>query len=562
MHSWSRANSPAQRLRPSGNRDQIRVDNWSLGAYNWTPMAKRVVRRSTVPASTDATGDSLATQTLDRTRPRGISTPSEEITQFAGGSNTFDETGGRSGEGLVSGQTPTPRTGTRTFGSAAPPSIQAVTEGRRAGGPPNKDQVGPPKPLGPGEIPPEQRAARDAGEAFGFGQLGPQTTPGTPGRRETFKDRRRGENLESLAGSIDEEGVATPPDILPIADRAITDLDRLSEDEIARANTSLDATRDAAAGREGRTETDIEAGIEGAEDLAQRGEDIAQQGKEDVAGLPDRVAADIEGIADRYRQDTDVDVDRIEGLGREAVGMAMQGKNAAAEAAVAAQQGALRQAISQINADPNIPQSRKTAMIAQIRTQGAMSIAAVVGANIKDFTAMQVGAMTSTMNAVGAALVSRNQSLAVMGTAEINAISSAHQTVAEISKGYDDLAMNASTMSAQLTFQYNNLRNTARDMNNATDLAILNDDHYVGGMPYDFRMMDYNMTRSALTSDFKLKLEASAYNTMREAAAAGEQWAKDAFVAQMLAEALPGPWGPLLALDKIGAFDTFLEGLL
>lgn len=449
-------------------------------------------------------------------------------------------------------------------------SIDDVLARRRAARTPpiSKDpgQPGPPKPAAPPPPPPDVQARIDAGLPTGYGYAlpgpaGEQRTPGTPTPSRTVRARAgdpisRDPSLTpppeplpgEFAGSIDEEGNVTPPDIMGAADEAIGDLRTLSEEETERAERELEETEGRIGERETRTEEDIAAGIRDAEGVAQRGEDIARQGREDVAGLPGRVREDIEGIADRYRQETDVDIGHIESLGREAVGMAMEGRNTAVEAAVSAQQNSLRQAISQINADPNIPQSRKTAMIAQIRTQGSMAIAATVGANIQAFTQMQTTAMTATMNAVGTAMTARNQSMATLGTAEINAISNAHQTAADISKGYDDLQMEARTNSAHMALSYNQLRNTARDMNNTTDLAMLDNNFYVYGMPYDFRTMDYQHTLTALGDDMATQLQAHGYETMQDAMAAGEEWAQKAFFSQLLETAIGGPAGTILSL--------------
>lgn len=336
----------------------------------------------------------------------------------------------------------------------------------------------------------------------------------------------------------------TPPDVAGVAQQALPEISQAGAEEVKGAKQALAGTKEGVAGREQRMEKDIGYGVETARQMAQRGEDIAAEGKANVANLPAQVKADVAGIANDYKQQTDVDIGKIESLGREAVGMAMQGKNAAAEAAVQAQQASSRNAIAQINADPNIPQSRKTAMIAQITTQSSMQIAATVGANIKDFTAMQVGAMTQTMQAVGSAMTARNQSFAALGGAEINAVASAHETAAQITKGYDDLQMAARQSSEQLKFQYNNLRQTSRAMNDDVAMQLLDKDFYVGGMPYDFRMMDYNLLNDAISRDFGLQLQARGLRGIEEATQQGDEFAQQ----QMLLSFMPkGPTRAIVA---------------
>ena len=363
---------------------------------------------------------------------------------------------------------------------------------------------------------------------------------GTTPRRQLA---RLSPDMTSHFGSVGVEpgSPITPPDVQGLAKTAIPDLQTKEQTEVARAETALGGTEERATAREAAGTADIEAGKTSADQAAADIGNIAASGKVIAADLPAAVKADTEGVANEFKATTDVDIGKIESLGREAVGMALDGKNAAAQAAVEAQQGSVRSAIAQINGDPSIPQSRKTAMIAQIQTQGSMQIAAVVGANIKDFTAMQTGAMTATMSAVGSAMTSRDAVLGQLGGAEINAIASAHETAAGLMKGYDDMATTAIQGAEQLKFQYNTLAQTARDTNNANDLQLLADDHYVGGMPVDFTMTNLQLTRDMMQTDFATQLQARYFKTIEEAIAKGDQWAQQTMLYQMMAQFLPGP---------------------
>lgn len=377
---------------------------------------------------------------------------------------------------------------------------------------------------------------------------GPTDKP-VPGYRPKEEEEAPGPDPSSYFGqAADPDKPIETPDIPGVADEMLPDITEAGKAETERAEESLADTSAKVEEREGRMEEDITRGIRGAFRASDEIQDIAEQGRAGVEGLPDRVKEDIEGITNEYKQQTDVDIGKIESLGREAVGMAMDGKNAAAQAAVQAQQGATRNAIAQINADPSISPSRKTALIAQITTQSSMQIAATVGANIKDFTAMQTNAMTSTMNAVAGAMTARNQSLAALGGAEINAVASAHETAAGIMKGYDDLAANAIQGAEQLRFQYNQLRETSRAMNNEVDLQLLGEEFYVGGMPYDFKVMDYNFLKDAMGTDFSMQLQARGYANMEEAMKDGDAFAQQNMFWQMLSQFLPGP------LAMIGSF--------
>lgn len=346
---------------------------------------------------------------------------------------------------------------------------------------------------------------------------------------------------DRFGSAADPNEPITTPDIAGLADEALPDLKETAAAEMEGAETDLAAVE----GRVGdRAETGVaeaEAGITSVDTATEEIRGITTAGKEEVSGLPDRVRQDIQGIADKFKEITDVDVGRIESLGREAVGLAMTGKNAAAQAAVEAAQASTRSAISQINADTSIPQSRKTALIAQIRAQSSMSIASVIGSNIREFTALQTNAMTATMQSVGSALTSRGAIIGQLGTAEINAVSGAHETAADIMSGYDEMSSNAVQNAEQLRFNYNTMRDNARATNNQTDLQVLGEQFYVGGMPYDFKLTDLQLMRDMMGSDFGMQLQARGYQTMEEAIADGDAWAKQTMLMQTLGQFLPGP---------------------
>ena len=343
------------------------------------------------------------------------------------------------------------------------------------------------------------------------------------------------------------------PNIAALANDTMPQITSAEQGERANAAAATGTARASQGARELGVGTATEQGIVDARQMAQRGEDIAAAGKADVAQLPEQVKNDIQGIADSYKRTTDVDIGKIESLGREAVGMAMEGKNAAAEAAVQAQQASTRSAISQINADPSIPQSRKTAMIAQIQTNSSMQIASTIGANIKDFTTLQTNAMAKVMDDVGSAMTARNQTLGVLGGAEIGAVASAHETAANISKGYDDLQMNARENEVQARTNYGNLRETSAQMNDEVGLQMLNNDYYVSGMPLDHTMLNLQTSYGFIKDDFAMGLQGRGMNIAEQAVSEQQKYAQLATFASMF----KGTWleqilTPILAISTLG----------
>lgn len=347
-------------------------------------------------------------------------------------------------------------------------------------------------------------------------------------------------------GSVDPEtGEATAPDIGGYGQQQLDKLEGLAQEEISQAKGSLGEAEEAISGREADTETQLAEGRARLDETVQATDDIAAQAKEDAAKLPEQVQNSLEGIADKYKETTDVDIDRIEGIGREAAAAALEGKNAAAQAAVSAQQQAMREAEAKINADPDIPAGKKSAMLAQLRVSGSMKIAETIGANIKDFTQMQTGALTATMNAVASASTARNQSLAAMGTAEMNAVSSAYEKASDISAGFDQMRINARANADSTRFNYDQLTANYRDAKDGTSLALLDAENSVSQLGYDFALNHYSIGRAILGDDFATKLQAGGYNNLLEAAADGQDWAKSATMAQLLMEMIPGGGGAL-----------------
>jgi hypothetical protein len=350
-----------------------------------------------------------------------------------------------------------------------------------------------------------------------------------------------------FTGEVDPEtGEAVAPQIGEFGEQSLDTLRDLSTAEMGAAEDALDKAETDIAGRETDTETQLAEGRERLDATVRATDSIAEQAKQDASQLPGQVQDALQGIADKYKETTDIDINRIEGLGREAVGMAMEGKNAAAQAAVAAQQQAMRDAEAKINADPNIPAGRKAALLAQLRVNGSMQIATTIGANIKDFTQMQTGAMVNTMNAVAGAMTARNQSLAAMGGAEIQAVAGAYEKAADISAGFDELRINARQNTDSIRFNYDNLTANYRDAKDGTSLALLDSENYVSQLPYDFALNHYAIGRDILGTDFATKLTASGYNTYLAAFEGGEDWARTAMMSQLFMSMIPGPLGAAL----------------
>lgn len=358
--------------------------------------------------------------------------------------------------------------------------------------------------------------------------------------------------VSEFMGDVDPEtGEATAPDIGEFGAKSLKTMEDLATAETVAAGELLQKAETAIGGREADTETQLAEGRERLDTTVRAADSIAEQAKQDASQLAGQVQNALEGIADKYKETTDVDIGRIEGLGREAVGMALEGKNAAAQAAVSAQQQAMRDAEAKINADPNISAGRKSALLAQLRVNGSMQIATTIGANIKDFTALQTGAMVSTMQSVAAASTARNQSLAALGGAEMQAVAGAYTKAADISAGFDELRINARNNADSIRFNYDNLTANYRDAKDGTSLALLDANNYVSQLPYDFALNHYAIGKDILGTDFTTKLQAGNYNNLQEAVADGQEWAKAAMMSQLFMELIPGPAGAMLGFGSL-----------
>ncbi|KPL13111.1 hypothetical protein AMJ85_00190 [candidate division BRC1 bacterium SM23_51] len=397
-------------------------------------------------------------------------------------------------------------------------------------------------------------AARTGGQATAGqgGGAGPQPVP-TNGQTPTGGAAGEGGGeLSDYMGSVDPEtGQVTAPRIGEYGAAKLEELEGAADTEIREARGALHEAETDISGREADTERDLALGKERVDQTVRAADNIADQAKRDVSRLPQEVGDELSGIADKYKETTNIDIDRIEGLGREAVGMAMEGKNAAAQAAVSAQQQALRDAEARINADPDISPSRKSAMLAQLRVNGSMQIAATIGANIKDFTQMQTTAMTATMNAVASASSTRMSGLAAMGSAEMQAVAGAYMKAADISAGFDERKIDVRQNADSIRFNYDQLTATYRDAKDGTTLALLDANNYVSQLNYDFMTNHYAIGMNILGQDFATKLQAGGYNNWMEAIADGQDWARDAALSQVFMSAIGGPAGTVLGIAPI-----------
>lgn len=371
--------------------------------------------------------------------------------------------------------------------------------------------------------------------------------PGDKGdQNQTGQQGDKGDQQDSPFGSgADPDKDIKPPDIEGTVTQAREGMQEAHREEVARGEKALADTGEGIEDRYRSIEEDIRQGMDRADRTAEDAVSRAEEGQRMAQDLPEQVQRDLEQTRQGFEQQTAGDVDRVEGIGREAVAAAVEGKNAAAQAAVEAQQNSVRDTIANINANPDIPQSRKTAMIEQVRMQGAMSIASTVGKNIKDFTQMETDALSKTANNVGSMLSTQTGVRGQLAAVEMGAMAQTRQAAVELHRGFDQLALNAQKNRDQMEYNYNQMRASARTMQDQTQLKLLGEEQRVAGMPLDYQLMDYGLMQDALMRDFGLDMQARGMAMMEESIEQQDKFSRSMLWSQIGGQ-IGGPIGAIL----------------
>jgi hypothetical protein len=146
---------------------------------------------------------------------------------------------------------------------------------------------------------------------------------------------------------------------------------------------------------------------EGLQSDQERFQESLEGANEQIQNIPTEVTNEFERLRDEFGEAADASFDRIDSQRTEALADVQQGRAAAMQAAVQGIQGNVNNQVAQIQANPNLTDSQKQSMIAQVRLQGASSIAPAIGQTVLQFNqlsadvATKFGAITGQLEGIG-----------------------------------------------------------------------------------------------------------------------------------------------------------------
>ena len=142
------------------------------------------------------------------------------------------------------------------------------------------------------------------------------------------------------------------------------------------------------------------------EDATRIQESIANQA-EALQEIPGEVKAEFEDLRQQLSVEREASFERTDTQRGEALSQVMQGRSSAMQAAVQGIQGNINNQVASIQSNPNLTDSQKAGMIAQIKMSGAGAIAPAIGQTVLGFNqlaadvATKFGAITGQLEGVG-----------------------------------------------------------------------------------------------------------------------------------------------------------------
>lgn len=116
--------------------------------------------------------------------------------------------------------------------------------------------------------------------------------------------------------------------------------------------------------------------------------------QEQIQEIPTEITNEFNRLRDQFGDAADASFDRIDSQREEALTNAEQGRSAAMQAAVQGIQGTVNSQVAAIMANPELTDSQKQNMVAQVRLSGASSIAPAIGQTVLAFN--QLSAQVAT----------------------------------------------------------------------------------------------------------------------------------------------------------------------
>lgn len=233
--------------------------------------------------------------------------------------------------------------------------------------------------------------------------------------------------------------------------------------------------------------------------------DINDQARR-VRELPGQVREGNDARIAQFEEQSNVDLDRIESIGREAVAATQQGRGTAVEAAVQAQQGEVQRQIAEINSNPDIPPSMKQSMISRIRLTGSMSIASTVGTTVAQFNANQTAALNNMATNLTSLMQQQDSSRAGLLGAAMQTESSASLAAAELGNQLVGMESSLRQWGQNARLQTETTREQARQWNNQFQAALVPTEMEAGNLITSAHVSDLQLDMQALQMQFEAQL--------------------------------------------------------
>lgn len=216
------------------------------------------------------------------------------------------------------------------------------------------------------------------------------------------------ESRKPKPSEVIKEAVGEPPDIQgelgPRREEFVESVQRTEEERVAGAQEDAMRARREGGRIVGDTK-DLVGDIEGVR--AQLGEQFAdleegiQDQRDQLGALPGQVREEFEGIRETFREQVSGSLGRMGGFREEALADVYKGQSLAMDSAVQGIQGTINTQVSQIRGNPNLTESQKQQMIAQVKLGGAMQMGPAIGATQLQFNQLAADTATKFGNIIG-----------------------------------------------------------------------------------------------------------------------------------------------------------------
>ncbi len=280
-----------------------------------------------------------------------------------------------------------------------------------------------------------QGAGRNAWERWFFGGMKGSMPrgPNNPGGERFGGDIPEAPNLSEDPTGITGPGAEEPQTVEDLGQGVVGSAEDAERERLAAAGADKVEADKLAEGVQG----DVDAAIEDADAIGDTIEADRLRFEADLAdtrglvdAIPKEVTDEFTRLRDEFGVAADASFDRIDSQREEALADVMQGRSTAMQAAVQGIQGSINSSIAQIQANPNLSQSQKQSMVAQVKLAGASSLAPAIGANILEFNKLSADVATK-FGAITGAL----EGIALQGTGELIGLQGQAFTNAQIAVG-------------------------------------------------------------------------------------------------------------------------------